>query len=115
MRPYEGEPPFHLVQLSKLPPEQWVGKPVFHPMEQHGDAPSWIHADWFHYPTNGDEYLVTEYDVGIVAHFEGVTEGEGASGPSNWEVHFLIGNGLSRHYPACTLWVPITRQGERAK
>jgi hypothetical protein len=33
--------PLDLVQLSTLPREEWVGKPIFHPQGQMGDLANW--------------------------------------------------------------------------
>lgn len=72
---YPGKPPFDLVQLSTLPESAWLGRAVFHPMEQRGDEAIWTitpedRADAIAAgePISDDEWD-TVYDVGVVTEW----------------------------------------------
>lgn len=65
-----NKPPDGLVQLSTLPRDTWVGRSIFHPMQQAGGVPYWRPKGApriFH-----DEDVDPErydYDVGVVVKF----------------------------------------------
>lgn len=107
---YPGKPPFDLVQLSTLPESVWLGRAVFHPMEQRGDEAIWTitpedRADAIAAgdPISDDEWD-TVYDVGVVT--EWAPDPLFADIPGSKRVRFVMASGHSLHYAASNLWTP---------
>jgi hypothetical protein len=89
---FGGDLPVHiavpvpdLVQLSTLPPDTWIGLPVFHPCGQEG-----THANWL------------LYDVGVVLEVYSDSDF-----PDELQCRFVTSMGnYTLHYRPSNLWVP---------
>lgn len=109
MPKFSGKPPFDLVQLSTLPVDTWLGRAVFHPMEQRGDEAIWLISDEDREdarkvgsPIPDDED--TCYDVGVVK--EWWEDEHFADIPGSTRVQFVTACGSSLHYASTNLWTP---------
>ena len=100
---HDGAPPFHLVQLSTLPQEQWRGLPVFHPGCQMGDTPYWTGASDPDGDRDEDEQGPL-YDVGVVLDWEPDPD---FADLGVIRVRFLGSFGSTLRYASSNLWVPL--------
>jgi hypothetical protein len=118
---FRGAPPFDLVQLSSLPEETWLGRAVFHPLEQRGDDDGNVVAIWtltdedreiaafFGDPVSEDAWD-TEYDVGVVKEWEPDPD---FADLGVVRVTFVMCAGHVLRYASTNLWTPRLRNDPR--
>jgi len=106
-----NKPPEGLVPLNSLPRDTWLGRFIYHPMQQDGGGPYWkpLNAPAVFQDPDVDPH-VYNYDVGVVTKFmlSSVFYGDNVNDPDHYQVWFKDPTDTSEweglHYGADNCW-----------